>query len=144
MDTYIMEFEMLREKAESRMVMGPGFPDAFVSVLCMQNAALTQNEKTLVLASLGNALAFPQVSAQMRRLSGPRGYASRQDVLVARDTDTVSEKEDSEAWVAYREAKRATRGGGNQGNREKRAKTESGRTKNPTNRRTGHLNRCHT
>ena len=63
MDTYIMEFEMLRQKAESRMVMGAGSPDEFASVLRMQNAALNKNEKTLVLASLGNTLAFPQVSA---------------------------------------------------------------------------------
>ena len=53
MDTYIMEFEMLREKAESRMVIGSGPPDAFVSALCMQNAASTEHEKTMVLGSLG-------------------------------------------------------------------------------------------
>ena len=91
MDTYI---------TESRMVTGPGFPGAFVSVTCMQNAALAENEKTLVLASLGKALAFPQASAQMRRLFGPCGYASRQDVIVAQDMDTASEGEDFEAWVA--------------------------------------------
>ena len=77
--------------------MGPGFPGAFVSVLRMQNAALTKNEKTMVLASLGNALASTQASAQMRRPFGPRGYASRQDVLVAQDMDTAPEEEDFEA-----------------------------------------------
>ena len=50
MGTYIMEFEMLREKAESQMLMGSGPPDAFVSVMCTQNAALSKNEKTMVLA----------------------------------------------------------------------------------------------
>ena len=45
MDTYIMEFEMLRGKAESRLLLGPGFLNAFVSVLRMQNAALSKNEK---------------------------------------------------------------------------------------------------
>ena len=35
MDTYIMEFEMLSEKAGSIMLLGPGFPDAFVSALCI-------------------------------------------------------------------------------------------------------------
>ena len=39
MGTYVMEFEMLRQKAEARMVMGSGPPGEFVSVLCMQNAA---------------------------------------------------------------------------------------------------------
>ena len=47
MDTYIMEFEMLRGKAESRVLIGSGFPDTSVSALCMQNAALPKNEKTM-------------------------------------------------------------------------------------------------
>ena len=38
MDTYLLDFDMLRRKAESRMLIGAGFPDEFVSVLCMQNA----------------------------------------------------------------------------------------------------------
>ena len=86
------------------MVMGAGFPGEFASVLCMQNAALNKNEKSLVLASLGNTLAFPQASAQMRRLFGHCGHASRQDVPVAEDLDTASEEEDFEAWMAYRKA----------------------------------------
>ena len=112
MDTYIMEFEMLRERAESRMLMRSGFPAACVSALCVQNAALPKNEKTTELATLGNTSAFPQVPAQMQRLFGPCGDASRHDVLVAQDMDTASEKEDFEAWLAYRKAKRATRGSG--------------------------------
>ena len=39
MDARIADFETLRERAESRMVMGSGPPGEFVSVLCMQNAA---------------------------------------------------------------------------------------------------------
>ena len=80
------------------MIIGSGFPDEFVAVLRMQNAAPTKNEKTLVLASVGNTLAFQSVSAQMRRFLG----SSRQDVLVAADMDTVPEAEDFEAWMAYR------------------------------------------
>ncbi len=95
---------MLREKAESRMLMGSGFPDAFASALRMKDAAVSKNEKTMVLASLGNTLASHQVSAQMRRLFGPCGYASRQDVLVAQDMDTVSDEEDFETWLAHRKA----------------------------------------
>ena len=33
MDTYPMEFDVLRRKAEARMLMRSGYPDEFVSVL---------------------------------------------------------------------------------------------------------------
>ena len=79
------------------MPIGRGFPNEVVSALRMQNAALTKNEKTLALASLRNTLAFPEVSAQMRQLFGPYGYASRQNVPRTADMDTVSEKDDFEA-----------------------------------------------
>ena len=103
---------------------------------------MTKNKKTMVLASLGNTLAFPQVSALMRRLLGPCGYASRQDVLVAQDMDTVSEEEDCDTWAAYRKAKRAEEGAGGQENSEEA--TGGGRAENATNRRTGERNRCYT
>ena len=77
----------------------------------------------MVLASLGNTLAFPQTSAQLRRLFGPCGHASRQDVMAAQDIHTAPEEEDFEARIAYRKADRATRG---HGERSKRAKTEVG------------------
>ena len=105
----------------------------------MQNAALARNEKTLVLASLGDALAFQSVSAQMRRLYGPCGYAYRQGVLVAADMDTASEEEDFEAWTDYRKAKRGKKdaqGSGDSGSREEDAPSGEGRTKNGLNRRT--------
>ena len=110
-DTYWMEFDMLRQEAEARRLMGSGLPDEFAPALRMRNAALPKNGRTLVAASIRNTLAFPEVSAQMRRLSCPRGYASRRDVLVAADMDAVSEEEDFEAWVAYRKAKRARKDG---------------------------------
>ena len=131
------------------MLMGSGFPGAFVSVLCIKNAALPKNEKTMALASLGNTLAFPQVSAQMRRLFGPCGYASRQDVMVARELDTVSDEEDSEAWLAYRKAKRANRGSGEPNERAKTdggdygSRETEGRTRNPIDWRTERRNRCY-
>ena len=43
-DVSLMEFDVLREKAEARMAAGSGFPDEYVSILCMQNAALSKNE----------------------------------------------------------------------------------------------------
>ena len=129
---------MLRKRAESRRVVGAGFPGEFASVLRMQDAALANDEQTSALANLGNTLAFPQAAAQMRRPFGPCGYQSRQDVLVAQDLDTASEEEDFEAWMAYGKAARAKTEGGDQGNRDK-----SGRTKNPINRRTWQRNRCY-
>ena len=59
---------MLRQKTEARMVMGSGFPNEFASALRKKHAGLTENGKTMVLASLGRTLAFPQVSSQMRRV----------------------------------------------------------------------------
>ena len=79
----------------------------------------------------------------MRRLFGPCGFATRQDVLAAQNMDTAPEEEDFEAWMTFRRAKRATRGSGEPN---KRAITEGGdygsrdkggRTKNPIDRRTG-------
>ena len=52
-----MEFDMLRQKAEARMLVGSGSSDEFVSVMCMQNADPPKNEHTLELASLRNTLA---------------------------------------------------------------------------------------
>ena len=81
----------------------------------------------------------------MRRLFGPRGYTSRQDVPVAAEMDTASEEEDFEKRVAYRKAKRATKdgkGGGDTGKQEKRKFSKGGRTRNGFNRRTGERNRC--
>ena len=41
-DAYSMEFDVFREKAEARMVMGGGSHDDFVSTLCMHNASLSK------------------------------------------------------------------------------------------------------
>ena len=140
MDTYLMEFDMLRQKAEARMLMGSGSPDEFAPVLFVQNAALTKNEKTLALASSGNTLAFESVSAQMRRLFGPCDYASRQDVLAAADMDTVPEDEDFEARMAYRKAKRVKKdvqNNGGPGSSGEQNSSRGGRAKNGFNRPLG-------
>ena len=64
--------------------------------------------------------------------------------------DTATEEEDFEVWIAYRKAKRATRGNGEPN---KRAKTEvgdygsrdkGGLTRNPIDTRTGRRNRRYT
>ena len=61
--------------------------------------------------------------------------------------DTASDEEDFEAWVAYREAKRAKKGGGGSeqnGIRGKREASEEGRTTNGFNGETGERDRCYT
>ena len=88
------------------MLLGAGFPDAFVSVFFIHKTPLAKNGKTMVFATLGHTLAFPQVSPQMRRLFGSCGYAPRQDVSTAQDMNTVAEEEDFEAWAGYRKAER--------------------------------------
>ena len=44
-DVYLVEFDVLRRKAESKMQKGRALPGALVSVLHMQNAALSGSEK---------------------------------------------------------------------------------------------------
>ena len=100
-----------------------------------------------MLASFHNTLAFPEVSAQMRRFFGPRGCASCQYVTAAADMDTVSEEEDFEAWFAYRKAERPKKdgkGGGDPGKQETSESSEERRAKNGFSRRTGERNRCYT
>ena len=62
-NTYLMEFDMLREKAESRMVIGSGGPDEFAPVLCMRNAALPKDEKSPEWAKIRTTLASRGVSS---------------------------------------------------------------------------------
>ena len=50
MDTYLMESDVLRQRADARMLMGSGFLDEFAPALCMHNAAQPKIEKTLALA----------------------------------------------------------------------------------------------
>ena len=142
MDTYLLEFEMLRQKAEARFDMGTGFPDEFASVLCIQNAALSKTEKQLVVASVGSSLVFGNVAAQMRRLFGNMGSSQNMDVLVTQDVDQASDEDDFEAWVAYRKAKRAKNNMGDAGSRDLGSKYGKGTMKNAVNYRTGEINRC--
>ena len=73
MGTYLLEFDVLRQRAGARIAMGTGFPDEFASVLCEQNASPTKNERQLAIASAGSSPTFAHVSAQMRRLFGNIG-----------------------------------------------------------------------
>ena len=108
------------------MVMGSGFPDEYMSALCMRNAASSKSEESLALASNRTVLAFPKASSQMRLLFGSRRSAARQDVPAAADMDTVSEEADFEPWAAYRKAKKGTKKGEREwGSRETREEQTS-------------------
>ena len=108
MERYLLEFDALRRKAKSRVVMGGAFPDAFVSILCMQNAALSRRGKSTSPASVQGSSDFPIAAKQMRRLFDPCGGPARQDVLTATDWGMESDEEDFhyESCAANREAKR--------------------------------------
>ena len=128
-----MEFDFLGPKAEARMSMGPGFPGEFASVLCMQNASLTKNERQLVIASVGSSLTFARVSAQMRRLLGNIGSSQNMDALAAQEMDNVSDEENFETWAAYRKAKRAKKNSSDGGSRDSVPKKRKGKIKNAAN-----------
>ena len=73
MEPYLFEFDVLRRKAEARVAKGGAFPHAFVSLVCVQNAALKTYGKSLLLASVRGSLGFPIVAKQMSRLFDPCG-----------------------------------------------------------------------
>ena len=101
----LVEFDVLRRKTESRMQMGGGFPEAFVSVLVAQNVSSPEAEKPLVLASIRAKMTG--CVDRMRRLRGSRGGAARQDVLLAADADLAAgEESDHAAWLVRRNKKR--------------------------------------
>ena len=55
---YVVEFDLLRRRAESKMEMGAGSPDQFVSILRMDNAALARHEGSLGVAGRYKSLRF--------------------------------------------------------------------------------------
>ena len=50
MARFLLEFDLSRRKAAAMVSMGCVFPDGFVSISRMANAALFRNEKSLLLA----------------------------------------------------------------------------------------------
>ena len=62
------------------MVMGAGFLEASVSVMCVQNAALSRQEESLVPDIGQKSLKFMDVAAAVRRLFGSFGGAARRFV----------------------------------------------------------------
>ena len=56
---YQLEFDILRRKAEARVVMGGAFLDGSESILRMQNAAPSRAERSLPSASAQESVDFP-------------------------------------------------------------------------------------
>ena len=93
------------------MQMGTGSPEALVSALSTQYAALSRQEKSLASASSRQSLIFEDVATATRRFFGPRNGAARQDILVAGDVEvSLGGDKDHEARAAYRKAKKQRMG----------------------------------
>ena len=69
-DAYTAWGDPLRRKSESEMEIGAGCPEQFVSLLRMDNAALSCHEESLVAASCHQSLRFEYALADMRSLFG--------------------------------------------------------------------------
>ena len=68
-DAFLVGFDLLRRKAEFKVQMGGGFPEAYAVALCLQNAALSRRTASADLASAQGGLGFSVVAKQMRRSS---------------------------------------------------------------------------
>ena len=67
------------------MEMGAALPEQFASVLRMDNAALSREEKSLVRARWYTSMQFGDASANMRSLFGSRGSGRRQDAMLTEE-----------------------------------------------------------
>ena len=109
------------------MQMGGRFPEAFVSILRMQNAAMSGREKSLATASVQGGLEFLDVAKQMRRLFGARGGVASQDLLLAAVAYlSLNSAKDNDAWVVYGKAKKQS---GRRSKGESRARTGKDKVK---------------
>ena len=60
----IVEFDCLGRKPKSKMGAGAGFPEQFISIFCVNHAALARQEKSLATAGIHQ---FEEAAANMRR-----------------------------------------------------------------------------
>ena len=104
-DGFLVEFDFLCRKAESRMQGAGASPEAIASALRMQTATLSRSEKSLALAGAQGNLGNAEAARQMVRLFGPRRGVARQDVLAATTVAANSNDDGFAAWIAYRKAK---------------------------------------
>ena len=95
--------------------MRTGFPEQFVSISRLRNAALSRREKSRIMAGCRKSLKFEDASANLRRLFGSRGSGSRQGALFAEETvEPRASDEVLGILAAYRKAKE--KGGGGEEN----------------------------
>ena len=87
--------------------MGAGIPEAFASLLRMQSAALSQQEKSPVSTRTQTGLASKEVPRAMRRLIGSRGSDASHEALVAASVaESLGCDNDEESREAYRKARK--------------------------------------
>ena len=80
------------------MEMGAGFSEHSVPVFLLQDAGLSHQEKSLMLASGKEGLESVDMAANLQRFFGSCGRAVRQDVLVTEDADgSLGGERDQEA-----------------------------------------------
>ena len=129
------------------MEMGGGCADAFPWVLRMQDAALSRQEKSLVLRGAQGGFGSSDVAQKMRRSFRPCVGAARRGVLVAEyAVMPPGSDKDNEARVAYGQAKKRIdmkRKAESAPRMNKEKVKRDGQKMNGPNRRTGVLNRCY-
>ena len=104
-DEYIVKFDLLRRKAESRIEMSAGLPEAFVSILRMQNAVGVGQRH-------GGPGVYGRVGDARRRFFGSCGGAVRQDILITGDAHRPLESDkEREARATFKKAKKQGWGG---------------------------------
>ena len=83
MERFLLEFDLLRSKAERKIQTGFQFPDSFISALYMGNAMLTSHQKTLVMGAVQRSLdSYPALAKQMRQILQPVGGTQKGDILI--------------------------------------------------------------
>ena len=102
---YLGRFDPLRREAGSRTQMAGSSPEAFVSILRMQNAPLPRPDKSLASASAQGDSGVTPAARRTRGQFGPIGGAVRQDALAATEWSVNSSDDGFAAWVAHRKAK---------------------------------------
>ena len=80
-ESYLVQFDLLRKAAASRLRSGGAFPDTVAAILRMEGAMLMHNHKALDLAITRRQLDLAGVSCQMRRLFGYIGSGGHKDAF---------------------------------------------------------------
>ena len=146
MERFILDFDVLRRKAERRIQTGFQFPDPFVSILCMTNACLSRQEMSLVIAAVQGSLDYPAIALQMRQILNPVGKHNKEDILsIAMEEPPLEDLDLSyEAWVAYRKAGKG-KNPASTGPKKSKGKGNKSEelSRNGFNRRTGERLRCY-